>query len=55
MHTSQMGNRMGMGNSQCFQMGNAGTGMVWDFDTPQHTVYPYHGVVGMHGDVLSLG
>ena len=25
------------------------TGTVVDFDTPQHTVYLYHGITGLHG------
>ena len=27
--------------------GTVGTGMVLDFSTPQHTVYPYCGVAGI--------
>ena len=27
--------------------GIMGTGMVLGFDTPQHTVYPYHGITGI--------
>ena len=29
--------------------GTAGTGTVLGFSTPQHTVYPYCGVTGIHG------
>ena len=29
--------------------GTVGTGTVLDFRTPQHTVYPYRGVTGIHG------
>ena len=28
--------------------GIAGAGRVVDFDTPWHTAYPYHSIVGMH-------
>ena len=28
-------------------MGNMGMGKVLGFGTPQHTVYPYYGIVGM--------
>ena len=31
-----------------FKMGNTGTNMVLDFNTPWHTVYPYRSIVGMH-------
>ena len=31
------------------ETGTAGTGTVLDFGTPRHTVYPYHGVTGIHG------
>jgi hypothetical protein len=27
--------------------GTAGTGTVLDFSTPWHTMYPYHGIVGI--------
>jgi hypothetical protein len=29
-------------------MGITGTGMVVDFDTLQHTAYPYHSITGIH-------
>jgi len=33
--------------------GTAGTGTVLYFGTPQHTAYPYRGVAGIHGLILS--
>jgi hypothetical protein len=40
----------GYGNTRgVSKTGSAGTGTVVDFDTPQHTAYPYRGIAGMYG------
>jgi hypothetical protein len=47
-NTSRVGH--GFGKTRGFGVtGSAGTGTVVNFDTPQHTAYPYRGVAGMHG------
>jgi hypothetical protein len=42
--------RHGYGNTRGDRVtGTTGTGTVLVFSTPRHTVYPYHGITGIHG------
>jgi len=42
--------RHGYGNTRSDRVtGTTGTGTVLVFGTPRHTVYPYHGITGIHG------
>ena len=34
-------------------MDNAGIGTVWDFGTPQHTMYPCYSITDSHGYIMS--
>ena len=36
------------------ETGHAGSGTVVHFGTPQHTAYPYRGVVGIHGYISKV-
>ena len=45
----------GSGIPSVSKTGTTGMGTVWDFGTPQHTVYLYHSVVGINGLNMDLG